>query len=210
MKRTFLILLSCLLSLGLSAQTKLSDAQRDQVIAKIDKASSKMTSMQCDFTQTKTMKMLSKKMESTGVMYFKRPDKLRWEFKSPYTYIFAMNGDKVSMKSSKSTQNIDVKQNKMFRQITDIIINCITGEGMKNQSYFQMEMYQQDGAYFARLIPKRKELKQMYKTIELYFNPEFTNVASVRMEEKTGDVTVIKMSNTKQNITINESLFTVR
>lgn len=209
MKTLMAMILACLFSANIYAQTKLTETQQEQIIAKIDKAASKMTSLQCEFTQTKTMKMLSKNMESEGVMYFKRMNKLRWEFKSPYTYTFVMNGDKVSMKSSKSAQNIDVKRNKIFRQITDIIINCITGEGLKNDNYFQLEMYESNNQYFARLYPKKKELKQIYKSVELHFNPELTMVSSVKMEEKTGDVTLIKMNNTKMNVPINENLFVV-
>lgn len=209
MKKTALIILACLVTFTLSAQTKLTKAKQDQIITKIDKSASKMQSLQCNFTQIKTMKMLSKQMKSEGMMYFKRTNKLRWEFRSPYTYSFIMNGDKVKMKSSKSTQNIDIKRNKIFRQITDIIVNCITGEGLKNESYFTLEMYEHNNSYYARLYPKKKELKQMYKAVELYFNPELTMVTSVKMEEKTGDVTLIKMNNTKVNSAIDEKMFSV-
>lgn len=209
MKKIIVIILATLFTMGISAQTKLTKAKQDQIISKIDKAAAKMQTLQCSFTQTKTMKMLSKQMKSEGMMYFKRTNKLRWEFKSPYTYTFVMNGSKVSMKSSKSTQNIDINRNKIFRQITDIIVNCITGEGLKNEAYFTLEMYEQNKTYYARLYPKKKELKQMYKAVELYFNPELTMVTSVKMEEKTGDVTLIKMNNTKLNAAIDEKLFTV-
>ena len=98
------ILLSCLLvflspCLPMMGQTKLTAEQQKQIVEKIDKASSAMKTMQCDFTQTKRMKMLSKDMQSKGVMYFKRPDKLRWQYTSPYDYTFIMNGDKVQIKS---------------------------------------------------------------------------------------------------------------
>jgi len=203
------IILGCFFTLCLHAQSRLSEAQQEQIIEKIDQAASTMSSLQCDFTQVKTMKMLSKKMTSEGVMYFKRSNKLRWEFKSPYTYTFVMNGDKVNMKSSKSSQNIDVKRNKIFGQITDIIISCITGDGLRNDSYFNLEMYQLNDSYFVRLYPKKKELKQIYKVVELFFNPELTMVSSVRMEEKTGDETLIRMNNTKINAPIDENVFVV-
>lgn len=195
------------MSLCTFAQTKLGDAKKNDIISKVDKAASTMQSLQCEFTQTKTMKMLSKQMVSNGMMYFRRSNKLRWEFTAPNAFTFVMNGDKVSMKSSKSTQQIDVKRNKIFRQITDIIINCITGEGLKNSSYFDLEMYEGKEGYYARLYPKKKELKQMYKAVELHFTPDLTTVSMVRMEEKSGDITLIKMNNTKINTTIDEKMF---
>ena len=127
MKRVLFILMAWVLSMSAFAQTKLTAAQQQKVVEKVNKSTSAITSMQCNFTQTKSMKMLSKKMQSAGVMYYKKTNKLRWQYTSPYDYTFVLNGDKVHIKSSKSSQKIDVQRNKMFRQITNIILTTITG-----------------------------------------------------------------------------------
>lgn len=209
MKQATIILLISLLSLNVSAQTKLSAAEQKTVIERMDKAAKAMTSMQCDFEQTKSMKMMSKKMVSKGIMYFRRPDKLRWQYTSPYDYTFVLNGDKVRIKSSKSTQNIDVKQNKMFRQITDVIVKSVTGGSLKSNADFQVELYKKNKTYSARMYPKKKEVKQVYKFIELTFNSGLTMVSSVRMEEKTGDVTIVRLNNVKTNTKINDKVFDI-
>lgn len=210
MKQFIVLLFVSVLSLQAWSQTKLTSEQQKQFIEKIDKAAQTMTSMQCDFSQTKSMKLLSKEMQSKGIMYFKQPDKLRWQYTSPYDYTFIMNGDKVTMKSAKSTQNINVQGNKMFRQITKIILNSITGSGLKSATDFQVEIYKTDNSYFAKLYPKKKELKQIYSVIEIYFNQSLTMVNGVKMMEKTGDVTSVKLQNVKYNQSINESTFAVR
>ena len=46
----------------------------------IEAAASNMKSMQCDFVQTKYLRMLNDKMVSTGKMYYQQSDKLRWEY----------------------------------------------------------------------------------------------------------------------------------
>ena len=206
------ILLSCLLvflspCLPMMGQTKLTAEQQKQIVEKIDKASSAMKTMQCDFTQTKRMKMLSKDMQSKGVMYFKRPDKLRWQYTSPYDYTFIMNGDKVQIKSMKSTKNIDVQQNKMFRQITNIILSSITGGTLRTSADYTVELWQQDKSYFVKLYPKKKELKQLYQYLEIWFDPALTKVSTVKMMEKTGDMTIVNLLNTKYGVTINEKMF---
>lgn len=214
MHRVLIQLLSCLLiflssCLPVCSQTKLTAEQQKQIIEKVDKAASSVTEMQCEFTQTKTMKLLSKEMVSKGQMYYKKPNKLRWQYTSPYDYTFIMNGDKVQIKSTKSTKNIDVQGNKIFRQITNIVLNSITGGTLKSSSDFVVEVYKTDKDYFAKLFPKKKELKQLYEYIELHFNPALTMVSSVKMAEKTGDVTVVRLSNTKFGATIDEKMFAV-
>ena len=209
MKRLFFIVLVVVFSLHVSGQTKLTAEQQKQLVEKIDKAASAMKSMQCDFTQTKSMKLLKREMKSTGVMYFKQPDKLRWQYTSPYDYTFIMNGDKVRIKSTKSTQDINVQGNKIFRQITNIILNTVTGGGLKSASDFTVEVYQSDKGYFAKLYPKKKEVKQIYNVIEIYFNASLTMVSSVRMIEKTGAETLVNLNNLKANASINEKMFSV-
>ena len=209
MKRLFFIILVVVFSLHVSGQTKLTAEQQKQLVEKIDKAASAMKSMQCDFTQTKSMKLLKREMKSTGMMYFRQPDKLRWQYTSPYDYTFIMNGDKVRIKSTKSTQDINVQGNKIFRQITNIILNTVTGGGLKSASDFTVEVYKSDKGYFAKLYPKKKEVKQVYNVIEIYFNSSLTMVSSVRMIEKTGDETLVNLNNLKANASINEKMFAV-
>lgn len=210
MKKQVIILLAMLMPLIAMGQTKLNAQQQKQVIAKIEHAAAATKTMQCSFTQTKRMKMLSKKMVSKGVMYFKTPTKLRWQYTSPYTYTFLMNGDKVRMVSGRSTQNVDVKRNKVFRQITNIILNSITGGNLSRSADFSVSLYKQGASYYAVLYPKKKELKQIYKYIKLVFNASLTAVTTVEMVEKTGDTTVVSLQNIKVNKPIDEKYFSIR
>ena len=210
MRKVLIILFTLHCSLFTAwSQTKLTAEQQKDILEKVDKSASAASSMQCDFTQTKKMKLLSKEMLSKGVMYFKRPDKLRWQYTTPYDYTFILNGDKVQLKSAKSTKNIDIQGNKMFRQISNIILNSVTGGNLKSSSDFNVEVYKSVEGYFARMYPKKKELKQIYQAIEIYFNPSLTMISTVKMIEKTGDVTIVKLTNSKTGVAIDEKLFKV-
>ncbi|MBR4801587.1 MAG: outer membrane lipoprotein carrier protein LolA [Bacteroidales bacterium] len=206
MKRLFFIL-SVLVSIHAVGQTRLSADEQDRVLSAIDRSASEMKCMQCDFTQTKTMKMLSRDMQSKGVMYFRSPDKLRWQYNSPYKYVFILSDGKIHLESSSSVQNIDVKENKIFRQIAGIMLGTITGGGLKGSADFNVEMYKDGSAYFARLYPKKKEVKQIYDFIEIWFNPSLTMVSSVKMVEKTSDVTVVKLLNVNANGSFDDKVF---
>ncbi len=211
MKKLFVFAIMVLaMTVNVGAQTKLTDAQQKQVIDEVDRAARAMSTMQCDFTQTKTMKMLKKTMNSQGLMYYKRPDKLRWQYTTPYDYTFIINGGMVSLKSQKTHDKIDVRKNKMFDQITKVILNSITGSGLKNSADFTCVIYKNGNICSAKLYPKKKELKQVYQNIEIFFNAQRTMVTSVKMEEKTGDTTIIRFTNVKTNAPINEKVFAVQ
>ena len=72
-----------------------------------------------------------------------------------------------------------------------------------------MEVYKSAEGYFAKMYPKKKELKQIYQAIEVYFNPSLTMISTVKMIEKTGDVTIVKLTNSKTGVAIDEKLFKV-
>lgn len=204
-----MILLTCLSALSLMGQTKLTSEQEKQVLAKMDQSSNALRSLQCEFMQSKRMKILSKEMQSKGILYFKKPDRIRWQYTSPYDYTFIMNGDKVQIKSAKSTKNIDIQGNKIFRQISTIILNTVTGGGIKNSADFNVELYKSGDIYFAKMLPKKKEVKQVYSSIEVYFNSALTMVDTIKMIEKSGEYTVVKLVAPKINAAINESVFKV-
>jgi len=209
MLRSFLIIVTCLSALSVMGQTKLTSEQEKQVLAKMEQSSNALRTLQCDFVQTKRMKLLSKEMQSKGVLYFVKPDKIRWQYTTPYDYTFIMNGDKVQIKSAKSTKNIDIQGNKIFRQITTIILNTVTGGGIMNSADFDVTLFKQGEVYFAKMLPKKKEVKQVYASIEVYFNPTLTMVESIKMIEKSGEYTTVKLLSPKVNTTINESVFKV-
>ena len=95
----------------------------------------------------------------------------------------------------------------MFRQITNIILSSITGGTLRTSADFTVELWQQDKSYFVKLYPKKKELKQLYQYLEIWFDPALTKVSTVKMMEKTGDMTIVNLLNTKYGVTINEKMF---
>ena len=117
MLRSIFMILAFFSVLSVTGQTKLTKEQEKDVLEKMEKSSNALHSLQCDFVQSKRMKILNKDMISKGVLYFKKPDKIRWQYTTPYDYTFIMNGDKVQIKSTKSTKNIDIQGNKIFRQV---------------------------------------------------------------------------------------------
>ena len=88
MKRIlFLMVLLSVAMLNSMAQS----FNEQRAIKEISSAASSLKTLQCDFVQTKSLKMLGDKMVSKGKMYCSQPNQLRWEYISPYSYIFVLN-----------------------------------------------------------------------------------------------------------------------
>ena len=211
MKKIIFISLFFAFSVGISAQAmKLAtNQQKKEMIATITRVSASMKTMQCSFEQTKHLSIMNDKLVSKGKMFYKQSSQLRWQYVSPYAYTFIINGNKVMMQSSTKRNVIDVKSSRLFKSITQIMMNSVTGKSLSNSSDFKVRMFTGDGEWMAELTPVKKEMKQMFKVIKLYFNVKRGIVSTVEMVEKSGDNTVIELNNVQINKPVNESYFSV-
>ena len=206
MKR-LLILLFVFVSVHLSLMAQQSEAQIRQAITQ---AASGMKTMQCDFTQTKHLRMLNDKMTSKGRMYYQQTNRLRWEYTSPYSYTFILNDDKVLLKNAQRNDVIDVNKNKLFREIARIMMNSVVGASLTDDKSFKSTIATNGSEWTATLLPQRKDLRQLFQKIILHFNRTNAMVKQVELIEKNGDKTVIELNNIKTNEKISADMFTIR
>ena len=195
-----LVLASCFMPLA-------SMAQEAQIKQKISQVAAAMKTMQCDFVQTKHLKMLNDKMVSKGCMFYQQSNCLRWEYTSPYTYTFILNNDKVLLKNKKRNDVIDVNQNKVFREIARIMMNSVVGNCLQDNKSFKSSISVVGGEWVATLLPLRKDMKQLFQSIVLHFSQRQAVVTQVELTEKNGDKTVIELKNIKTNGPINANMF---
>lgn len=204
MKRVLFFLMAlCLCLLNLSAQ-KVDEAKVKQ---QINAVASKMKTMQCDFVQTKYLKMLNDKMVSRGKMYYQQSDKLRWEYTYPYTYTFVLNGSRVLISKGKRNDVINVNQSKFFKEIARIMMNSVVGKCLTDSKDFKVSLSGFSAEYVATLYPQQKQMKQIFQKIILYFNKQKSTVFKVEIIEKKGDKTIIELKNVKNNVPINAKVF---
>ncbi len=207
MKRTRIILsLLCLLVLSVSAQ----DTHDLQIKKRIQQAAAAIQTIQCDFIQTKQLKMLNDQLVSKGKLYYQKSDKLRWEYVSPYAYTFILNGHQVLLKRSNRSDVMDAGKNKVFKEIAQIMMSSVTGSALTDNKRFKVSMAEQDGEYVATLWPQQKTMKQTFQKMVLHMPKQQAMVTSITLTEKNGDQTIINLKNIRLNETIGANQFVVR
>ena len=209
MKRISNIIIFLLAAICMAAAAPLTPVQKQEAIRSINKAAAGIRSMSCSFVQTKHMSMLNDKMVSKGTMNYKQSNKLRWEYASPYKYLFIFNGTKVYVGNDSRKDVIDTNSNKVFREIARIMMNTVTGKALSDPADFATDVTANTGSWIVTLVPKKKDMRKMFKKIELMFNKSDSMVSQVNLFEPNGDRTEIRMSNVKINTAINENRFAV-
>lgn len=208
MKRTasvFLMLL-CVVS---AMAAPLTEQQKQNVVWRINKAASGLKSMECSFTQTKYLSLLSDKMVSEGRMYYKQPNKLRWEYTTPYRYLFVFNGTRVYVGNKTRKDVIDTNTNKVFREVARIMMSTVTGTALSNSSDFSIDVADDKALWQVVLVPRKKEMKKMFSKIVLFFNKSNLMIFEINIYEKNNDRTNIKLKNIKTDGALNETFFAI-
>ena len=193
----------CLAALPCLAQSEA------QMRSQINKAAAQLSSMQCEFVQTKHLKMLNKSMVSNGKMYYQKSNKLRWEYTTPYKYTFILNGSKALLKNNNRTDVVDTNKNRMMKEIGRVMMNTVMGNCLQNDKDFKTSITSTQTEYVATLLPQRKDIKSMFQKIILHLNRKNSMVTSVELVEKNGDRTVIELKNVKTNVPISQNMFAV-
>lgn len=200
----------CMLLCALSVMAApLTAQQKQDVIGRINKAASGLKSMSCSFTQTKYLSLLSDRMVSEGKMNYKQPNKLRWEYTTPYQYLFIFNGTKVYVGNKSRKDVIDTNTNKVFKEVARIMMSTVTGTALSNSSDFSIDVADGNTLWQITLVPKRKEMKKMFSKIVLLFNKSNLMIAEINIYENNNDRTNIKLKNIKTNGVVNETLFAI-
>ena len=179
-----------------------------EIIEKINSEAMKLASMQCEFVQTKKVVLLNDRMVSKGKMFYKQSNKLRWEYTTPYAYVFVLNGSKISFGKNQK-EVIDVNQSRVFKEIASIMMNSVVGKCLSDKKSFKTTIKASNSEYIATLIPQTKEIKRLFNTIILHFDKQQSFVVRVELIEKNGDVTTIDLKNIKKNNPVNDQVFSI-
>ena len=207
MKRLWIFLLMVVFGLSLSAQTPLGEAQSQQVITMLTEAATSMQTMQCRFVQSKTMAMLAEPSVSEGTMHFVTPDRLRWEYLSPYPFALIVNGEHIVKVTDGKSEVLEGNAGKMYQGIVGIIMGSASGQKLFDPTVFDVVIFDDEAFWKAEMTPKRRDMKRMFSQLVFRFDKKTNVISRVQLVEASGDVTSIHFEDIRINQAVDESVF---
>lgn len=176
-----------------------------QKIADIGKTTMAIKS---DFVQEKNLNMLSEKIISKGVFYFKRENKVRLEYRQPFTYLLIINDGKLLIKDDAKSTQMDMHKNKIFQEVNNIIVSCVSGTAIGSKD-FDVKMLENASQLKLEMKPATKGLKDFFSSIYIFIDKKDYSVVRIEMNEVSGDNTIINFTNKELNGKIDDKLFSV-
>ena len=183
-----------------------SRAQNSDVLLKIKSRAQIINSIDATFVQTKNISFIDEQLRSDGKFWFSRPDKMRWEYQNPFFYSIIIDGDNITVIDDKKQSQYDAASNAMFGQIKLVIMNMVNGKMFDDPNYHAT--LTENEHYFAVNFETVNEAMKAYITsIDLYFTKTGYLMEKIKMNEASGDNTVITFKNQKLNQPLSDDVF---
>ncbi len=171
------------------------------------KNSAQIKTIQADFIQTKSMKILSKPLISEGRFYYAAPDSFRWEYLKPLKSIvinhkgltkrYIYSGGKMVEDESGGAQGMKI--------ILGEITSWMSGNFDQNPSF---KATLKEGTYTQiTLTPVGQNMNGMLQKVIITISKNDAAVKSVKIIESETSSTIIDFKNTQTNKSIPESIF---
>lgn len=138
-----------------------------------------LTSLEADFSQTKTSSMFVTPQQAQGHLSFRSPSYLSWAYTSPEKQVWTLDDNKGS-------------GSPLARQLMQLILQTITGSYLQPNADFDVSLSDST----ANLTPKKRDLKRLFSSITIYFDSASQIAKQVLIIEPNGDQTDIRFSHT--------------
>lgn len=211
MKKTACILiLFSVICVNIFSQTgkKLSDNEKQVFEQRMIENSKTIKTLQCNFVQEKTSALVSEKAVSKGIMMFQSPSMLHWEYIAPTPSTLILNENNAALFNQNGKR---MGNEQMLKQLGRLIISMVNSEGLKLNKQFSSEIFEEENnEVLIVLTPVQKRLKDFYSTIELKIDPKTLLANEIVLNEKSGDKTIISLTNKEVNKEIPSGKFKIK
>jgi outer membrane lipoprotein-sorting protein len=170
--------------------------------SKLEEMSKAVQSISCDFVQEKSLVVLSEKIISKGVFFFRKENNIRWEYTQPYRYLIVISNGQLFTRDDRNQKLYDIESNKMFGEMNKFISGCIQGDILRNDKDYSTEYFENGSHYFVKLVPRSEKMRAMLNEVQIWFDKKDLTVSALKMIESGQDYTKIDFINKKLNTEI--------
>jgi outer membrane lipoprotein-sorting protein len=164
-----------------------------------------VSSIKCQFVQTREISVLADKVDKSGVFYFLYPGNILFTYDDgDYTKI---TEEFLEIKSRGKISTTKVSSNPMLKNISTVMSACINADFSNIAKVFTIDARERENEWIVTLAPQRGKAASKIANIVLEFEKEGMSLDKLILKEKSGDSTTYTFSHKQFNIHIDNVLF---
>lgn len=202
--KTKYILLSLLMFVGLVASAQ-EDDLATQFEQELKSKNEDVTSIRCDFVQTREMSVMEMSVAKEGEFSFQRPGNMLLSFDDS-DYI-KMSETMFEMKTADNVTTTSISSNPMLKNLSSILSACVIGDFKEMRKGFDVTLLPTETEWHVTMKPTRGKAASKISLIILHFDRDDMSLNLLKMEEKSGDFTLYEFSNKQFNVNLDTIWF---
>jgi len=204
--KSFCGLLFCSLVFLFPASIKGQTLSLDEVVAKVQEQYEMHSDFKASFLQESIIKSLGKKQQAEGVVYFKKPGKMRWVYRQPTQQEIISDGKSLWTYRPEDNQVIVARMPQAFQSKAPTTF--LAGIGNLKRD-FQARFFKEPSSgkdYSLELIPLEAQgsLEKLFLIVER----ETFKILQAKVQDVMGNVTQMNFSKIQFDNHLSDSLFT--
>ena len=166
--------------------------------------SATLRTMSADFEQIIYSDFFNNPKTSTGKIWFKMSDKIRWEHVEPIQQIIIIDGDNIQQKSdnTKPSKNSTM----VLKKMKSLIVGLIKSDFIHNND-FSIAYFENAKNYLLELVPNNARMLNYIKSINLILDKKSFQLKELQLLEDENEKITYKFSSIKYNHDILDSKF---
>lgn len=176
-------------------------ATLEEVISGLEKRLSDTASISAEFAQEAVSSGIGNKVLSQGVVYIKKPGRMKWVYAEPHKDILASDGKLVWFYQEDLNQVMEMPASRMSSAGRDFLL----GSGSIRKDFSIKSSGEDERSWSLELLPKEADtgLKRLFvKSGKADFM-----ITSITIEDTLGNRTVVEYKNIKVNPVLKDSFF---
>lgn len=172
------------------------------VVEQLDAASKNVETLAGQFSQRNRVKLFKQELTAKGLVYFRKPRQIRWEYLEPDPSVMILDGNKALLRSpSAPPQQFDLDKDPTMRAIFDQLLTWLgPGSLAKARDDYELAVSGTAAAPVLTLTPKlASAVGRAFSKIELRLDGKSWTLRSILLVEKNGDEKEIVFTRLQRN-----------
>jgi outer membrane lipoprotein carrier protein len=180
----------------------------DDFLARLGEASKGTRTLDARFTQTKRAALFRSVVKSRGLIYFERPDRLRWETFSPDAATLLVVGNRAEFRvPGESPRRLDLRQGGTLGALVQQLLVWLGARpGTDLRRHQAPTLRAEKGRTRLVLVPKDPQLRKRIAALELAFALDYS-LRSIEVRQSDGDSTLVELTSFKRNASLPAGAF---
>ncbi len=185
-------------------------ANGQSILEKIESENAKMTTIEADFSQTRTLPATGKEIHYEGKLDFSSPTRMYMDYSIPEDDVFLINGKRLYMVRDGKKALYDTDKNTLMWSLSNTLCCCVRGllTTLAEDNNAEIEATEKGGVYHVELTAREKSTKG-YSKIVVEYDKSNLVITLLDLVEFSGVSNLYEMTNIRRNILINNEIYNV-